>query len=185
MGLRRSVSAPPERSVLSGVSSVSSERTEFGVSRSKPLRAHGGRADGASGGRDMAEGLRGPGAPEPTAGVDRLFLTRGEAGAASGRSLARGEAGLALPGELLAGEAGEALLGRSPRGLLGLALGGIRLGEAGWQLKRNATGTSGFCHRTTHTLFLMVNALLRTLILRCFWWWPLSGSAGTFLAKKR
>ena len=71
----------------------------------------------------MAEGLRGPGAPEPTAGVDGLFRTLGEAGAASGRSLARGEAGLALPGELLAGEAGEALLGRSPRGLLGLALG--------------------------------------------------------------
>ena len=55
--------------------------------------------------------------------MDGLFRTLGEAGAASGRSLARGEAGLALPGELLAGEAGEALLGRSPRGLLGLALG--------------------------------------------------------------
>ena len=120
VGLRRGVPAPSERSVLSGVSSVSSERTEFGASRSKPLGARGGRADGASGGRNMAEGLRGPGAPEPTAGVDE-FLTRGEAGAASGRSLARGEAG--LPGEFLAGEAGEALLGRSPRGLLGLALG--------------------------------------------------------------
>ena len=71
----------------------------------------------------MLDGLRGPGAPEPAAGVDGLFLTRGEAGAAFGRSLARGEAGLALPGELLAGEAGEPLLGRSPRGLPGLALG--------------------------------------------------------------
>ena len=71
----------------------------------------------------MLDGLRGTGAPEPAADVDGLFLTRGEAGAAFGRSLARGEAGLALPGELLAGEAGEALLGRSPRGLLGLALG--------------------------------------------------------------
>ena len=48
----------------------------------------------------MLDGLRGPGAPEPAAGVDGLFLTRGEAGAAFGRSLARGEAGLALPGEL-------------------------------------------------------------------------------------
>lgn len=118
MGLRRGVPAPSERAVLSGVSSVPSERTEFGASRSEPLGARGGRADGASGGRPgPAEGLRGPGAPEPTAGVDGLFLTRGEAGAASGRSLARGEAGLTLPGELLAGEAGEFGRGLAPGGI--------------------------------------------------------------------